>query len=254
VTLLVLDNVERRFEGLRAVAGVSFSVPPACITGLIGPNGSGKTTLINLISGMLSISSGNIVFDGNDISMLPPHKVARMGIARTFQNIRLLRDLSVRDNIVVGFHRHEQTNIFENLFGFPAACRERKEFRNRAELLMKRLTMIDYADTPAGQLSYGHQRKVEIMRAIAASPALLLLDEPVAGMNDVEAHELGHLLRELAADGIAILLVEHNMRFVMSLCENIHVMNSGQLIASGRAETVIKDPAVITAYLGVSHA
>ncbi len=252
--LLALDNVERLFGGLRAVAGVSFTVPAARITGLIGPNGSGKTTLINLVSGMLSVSSGKIVLNGVDISTLAPHKVARAGIARTFQNIRLLKDLTVRDNVAIGFHRNEKTNIFENLFGLPSARRERKKLREQADLLIERMAMKNYADRPAGELSYGHQRKVEIMRAIASSPALVLLDEPVAGMNDVEAQELSHLLRELTADGIAILLVEHNMRFVTALCETIHVMNSGRLISSGKTETVLKDPAVIAAYLGEPRA
>ena len=254
MTLLSLNNVERRFGGLRAVAGVSFDVPAGRVTGLIGPNGSGKTTVINLVTGMLSVTSGRITFKGNDISELPPHEVARAGVARTFQSIRLLRDLSVLDNVAIGFHRHEKTNLVENLFGLPAARRERREFRDRANALMKRFGMTDYADYAAGQLSYGHQRKVEVMRAVAAAPDLLLLDEPVAGMNDVEAYELADLFRELVADGIAILLVEHNMRFVMALCEHIHVVNSGQLIASGPPDAVANDPSVIAAYLGEARA
>jgi branched-chain amino acid transport system ATP-binding protein len=254
VSLLALSNVERRFGGLRAVAGVSFEVPGGRVTGLIGPNGSGKTTVINLITGMLSVTAGNITFKGEDISELPPHEVARAGVARTFQNIRLLRDLSVLDNVVIGFHRHERTNLVENLLGLPAARRERRAFRERAYELMKRFDMTRYADHAAGQLSYGHQRKVEIMRAVATAPDLLLLDEPVAGMNDVEAYALADLLRELVADGIAILLVEHNMRFVMSLCAHINVVNSGQLIASGTPDEIAGDPAVIAAYLGESRA
>lgn len=254
MTLLVLQNVERRFGGLRAVGGVSFEVPAGRITGLIGPNGSGKTTVINLVTGMLSVTSGTIWFKDADISEYPPHKVARAGIARTFQNIRLLRDLSVLDNVAIGFHRHEKTNVVENLLGLPAVRRERREFRERAQALLKRFGMTEFANYAAGQLSYGHQRKVEIMRAIATAPDILLLDEPVAGMNDVEAQELGGLFRELVADGMAILLVEHNMRFVMALCEHIHVVNSGKLISSGAPDVIANDPAVIAAYLGEPRA
>jgi branched-chain amino acid transport system ATP-binding protein len=250
VTRLSLDRVSKRFGGVEAVAGVSFDVPGGQITGLIGPNGAGKTTLVNLITGMLKVSSGRIGIDGRDITEAPPHRVARAGIARTFQNIRLLREASVLDNVVIGYHRHERTSFAQNLLGLPAARRERATLREAARLLLERFEMSRYADYPATALSYGHQRRVEMMRALAARPALLLLDEPVAGMNDVEAEELGSIIRALARDGLGILLIEHNLRFIMSLCTEVHVVTSGRLIASGSPEHVCSDPAVIAAYIG----
>ncbi len=240
----------KRFGGVEAVRGLTIAIEPGRITGLIGPNGAGKTTMVNLITGMLKATSGRILFGDQDITTLPPSAVARLGIARTFQNIRLLKEASVLDNIVVGFHCREQTRFVDNLLGLPAARRERRGFVAAARDLARRFRMAELADRPAGTLSYGHQRRIEMMRALAMGPALLLLDEPVAGMNDVEADELGAIFRSLADDGLAVLLIEHNMRFVTALCDTLYVVSSGQMIASGPPATVMQDRAVIAAYLG----
>ncbi len=246
--LLSLEGVERRFGGLVAVSGLSFGAGPGRITGLIGPNGAGKTTVINLVTGLLRLSAGSVRFDGAEIGALPPHAVARAGIARTFQNIRLLPEQSVLDNVAAGFHRHEAGPPWQALLGLGQAARRRTE-EGAAELLA-RFGMAAYAHHPAGALAYGHQRRVEIMRALATSPRLLLLDEPVAGMNDVEADGLGLVFRRLAEAGLAILLVEHNMRFVCAVCDEVHVLDAGRLIASGTPQAVVADPAVVEAYLG----
>jgi branched-chain amino acid transport system ATP-binding protein len=220
------------------------------MTGLIGPNGAGKTTVVNLITGIVAASRGRVAVGAHDITQAAPEAIARRGIARTFQNIRLLHDASVLDNVMVGFHRHEETSLAANLFGLPSAWRERGRLRQRARALLERFGMTRFASSRADSLSYGHQRRVEMMRAVATGPDFLLLDEPVAGMNQVEADEIGAILNSLVADGIGILLIEHNVGFVTKLCATIYVMNTGRLIAEGSAVQVTRDPAVIEAYLG----
>jgi branched-chain amino acid transport system ATP-binding protein len=247
---LELRNISRQFDGLMAVDDVSFAVKPGQITGLIGPNGAGKTTVVNLISGLLLPTRGSIHLDNDDISRLEPAQVAHKGIARTFQTIRLLKEDSVLNNVVSGFHRHERASWLSSLLGTPAARRETAELREQAAELLRRFNMLQFASLPAGNLSYGHQRRVEMMRALATRPRLLLLDEPVAGMNDREADALGEIFRGLAKDGLAVLLIEHNMRFVMSLCEELHVLDAGRLIASGEPYAVRAQAAVVAAYLG----
>jgi branched-chain amino acid transport system ATP-binding protein len=250
MTSLSIDRVSKLFGGVTAVADLSMTIAPRGITGLIGPNGAGKTTVVNLITGMLKVSSGAIRLRERDITEEAPQAIARSGISRTFQNIRLLKDASVIDNVAVGFHLHERTSLPANLLGFPSVWREKKSFREQAYTMLQRFDMAKYADYPAGGLSYGHQRRVEMMRALAMSPTILLLDEPVAGMNDVEADALGAIFRQLADEGLGILLIEHNMRFVMSLCDVVYVIAFGKLIATGSAQEVCSQPAVIDAYLG----
>ncbi len=250
MSAITLDGVGKLFGGVAAVSELSLSVASAQLTGLIGPNGAGKTTVVNLITGIVAASGGRIALGSDDITAAPPEAIARRGIARTFQNIRLLHDASVLDNVVVGFHRHEQTSLVANLLGFPSAWRERARFRARAMALLDRFGMTRFAAARADSLSYGHQRRVEMMRAVATGPQFLLLDEPVAGMNEVEASEIGAILKALVADGIGILLIEHNVGFVTGLCSTIYVMNTGRLIAAGSADEVTRDPAVIEAYLG----
>lgn len=250
MTALIIDKVSKHFGGVAAVADVNMEVPPGRVTGLIGPNGAGKTTLINLITGVLTVSEGSIRFGAQDITEVPAHKVARAGIARTFQNIRLLTEASVIDNVMIGFYRNEKTTTMGSLLGLPAARRETASLRERAHRLLERFDMTRYADQEAGGLAYGHQRRVEMMRALASEPLLILLDEPVAGMNDVEAGELGEIFRGLAKDGMGVLLIEHNVRFVTKLCAYVYVLDSGRMIASGPPEQVVNNPAVITAYLG----
>jgi branched-chain amino acid transport system ATP-binding protein len=247
---LTLDAVGKRFGGVHAVEAVTFDVHLGHVTGLIGPNGAGKTTLINLITGMLSVTAGQIRLGATDITVATPHAIAQAGVARTFQTIRLLKESSVLDNVVSGLVRTSAAGLISNLLNLRAARSEAAEWKRRAHALLERFDMDRFAALPAGKLSYGHQRCVEIMRAIAASPSLLLLDEPAAGMNDVEAEQLGRIFRRLAGDGMGVLLVEHNMRLVMSLCDRVHVLDSGRLIASGTPAQVSGDPAVVAAYLG----
>jgi branched-chain amino acid transport system ATP-binding protein len=250
MSTLQLREVSKRFGGVVAAERLNIEVPPGRITGLIGPNGAGKTTVVNLITGMLPVTSGTIQFGDLDLTHAPAHEVGRAGVARTFQNIRLLTEASVLENVMIGFQRNEHCSVPAALLGFPSARRETARVRKSALDLLGRFGMTRYSMHPAGALSYGHQRRVEMMRALAASPRLLLLDEPVAGMNDVEANELGAIFLDLARGGIAVLLIEHNMRFVMSMCEHVYVLDSGRLIAEGTPQDVVANPAVVAAYLG----
>jgi branched-chain amino acid transport system ATP-binding protein len=247
---LYLRNVSKRFGGLHAVSDVNLAVPAGSIVGLIGPNGAGKTTLVNLITGILKLDAGEILLDGQDLTTASMIRIAHAGINRTFQTIRLLPDASVMENIVLGFHRHEKSSLVASMLGLPSARTEGRDLRTRAGELLSRFNMSRYAEYPAATLSYGHQRRVEIMRALAAEPRILLLDEPVAGMNDVEAGEIGEICESLALSGIGILLIEHNMRFVTALSATVHVLDAGRMIASGSPQAVMRNPTVIEAYLG----
>ncbi len=247
---LILEDVARSFGGLAAVDGVSLQAPAGRVTGLIGPNGAGKTTVVNLITGLLKLSRGRILVGERDLTQASASELAWAGVARTYQNIRLINDASVLDNVVAGFHRHERTGTLANLLGLPSARAERRRIEERAAVLLDRFGMMGLARHPAGSLSYGHQRRIEMMRALAMDPSVLLLDEPVAGMNDTEAASLAEIFRVVADQGVAILLIEHNMRFVMSLCEHLYVLASGRLIAAGDPDAVISNPRVVEAYLG----
>ena len=247
---LVLNNVSKRFGGLLAVSDVNLEVPPGRITGLIGPNGAGKTTVVNMITGLLKLTTGNIRLGDRDITTAEAHEVAFAGVSRTFQNIRLLPEATVLENVVIGFHVHVKSSLFAQLLGLPSSLRESPKLFERGLQLLERFGMTRFADHPAGGLAYGHQRRVEMMRAVATDPQILLLDEPVAGMNDVEAAELGTVFNELAASGIGLLLIEHNIRFVNQLCQKVYVLDSGAMIAQGTPQEVMHNPAVIAAYLG----
>jgi len=250
MSLLVLSEVSKAFGGVVAAADVNMSVESGKITGLIGPNGAGKTTLVNLIIGVFYPTQGSIRLDGEDISRISPDAVVRKGVARTFQNIRLLKTATVLENVVAGFHRLQTAPLWSDILGLPPSWRERRSFQNQGRDLLERFGMRSYETQLAGTLSYGHQRRVEMMRALAMNPRLLLLDEPIAGMNDVEAYELGEMFKALAASGLAILMIEHNVGFVRSFCSHVYVLNTGRIIGEGVPDVVISQPAVIEAYLG----
>jgi ABC-type branched-subunit amino acid transport system ATPase component len=247
---LVLEGVERVFGGVRAVDGASFSVAAGEVHGLIGPNGAGKTTIINLVSGLLQPSGGAIHVDGQPTRGLAPHRIAALGVARTFQNIRLFPDLSARDNVIVGEHLRRRESLAARLLGLPAAREAEKRVRERAEALLERVGLAERMREKVKNLSYGEQRRVEIARALASEPKLLLLDEPTAGMNPVEVEAVAALIAKVAEEGHSVLLVEHNVRLVMEVCAAVTVVDFGKVIAEGPPSRVAEDPAVIAAYLG----
>ncbi|WP_132030792.1 ABC transporter ATP-binding protein [Aquabacter spiritensis] len=243
--LLSLVDVTRTFGGVQALSGVSLDVAAGRITGVIGPNGAGKTTLFNVITGAYTPTAGEIYLDGARLTGLKPYQIARAGIARTFQNIRLFSSMSVWEHLLVA-QRHDGS-VFGRLL--PAGLARSKAGRE-AEKALVFFGLEKVRDRPARELPYGTQRKVEMARALTANPRLLLLDEPIAGMSHEEADELRHLLMRLRADGLTILLIEHDMTFVMNLCDRIHVLDFGRQIAHGTPEAVRTDPAVLDAYLG----
>jgi branched-chain amino acid transport system ATP-binding protein len=244
---LRLDSVEKRFTGLVALRGITFDVKARDIFGLIGPNGAGKTTLINILSGFLRPEEGAIELFGSDITGVPSDRLASIGIARTYQNVRLFEGLSVLQTVEAGAHRHRKTGFWYGLFGSPA---ERRRIRTRAKELLDFVGVTASPRTKATNLSYGEQRRVEIARALAADPRLLLLDEPAAGMNDKEADALATLIRTIRDSGVTVVLVEHNIRLVLELCDHATVLNFGEMIASGTPRDCLADPDVREAYFG----
>jgi ABC-type branched-subunit amino acid transport system ATPase component len=248
--LLEVERLERTFGGVRAVDGASFAVHAGEIHGLIGPNGAGKTTVINMISGLLAPTGGAIRLDGRPIQGLRPHVIAGLGVARTFQNIRLFSDLSARDNVLVGEHLVRKASLGARLLLLPAAADEQRRAKERASGLLERIGLSERAREKARNLSYGEQRRVEIARALASEPRLLLLDEPTAGMNAVEVQAVAALIRKVAAEGHSVLLIEHNVKLVMDVCTAITVLDFGKVIAEGPPAAVAQDPAVVAAYLG----
>lgn len=248
--LLELDSVSQRFGGVRALERVSFGVADGQIHGLIGPNGAGKTTLINILAGLARPTSGTVTFRGERIDGVRADAVAARGITRTFQNIRLFPGMSCLENVMAGQHLAARRALLPRLLGLPSARREEMELRRRALALLARVDLSARAASAAGSLSYGERRRLEIARALAVQPRLLLLDEPVAGMRAAESETVAELVRSLAGEGITVLLIEHNMRFVMGLCGQVTVLNFGRVIATGTPHEIAVDPAVIEAYLG----
>jgi branched-chain amino acid transport system ATP-binding protein len=251
MSLLALDKATIRFGGLVAVDEVTFQLNKGDLFGLIGPNGAGKTTCFNLITGVYKPTSGSIKFKDREISGTPSNKVAKLGICRTFQNIRLFSALSVLENVVVGGFLRHHTGLFSALSYLPPSIKETEELKQEALRLLKVVDLDDCADVRSADLPYGKQRRLEIARAMATKPELLLLDEPAAGMNPQEKLELSNMVRKIRDEhGMTVLLIEHDMRFVMGLCERIVVLDHGEEIAQGPPEEIRNDPKVIAAYLG----
>jgi len=253
MSLLSLEKVDKIFGGLRALKEVSFEVPEKAIFGLIGPNGAGKTTLFNVITGVYSPDGGSIRFEGQSIGGQSPAAVAHRGIARTFQNIRLFRSMTVEENVMVAGHHLHQAGVLSAMFRTRAHAEDEARLLKRARELLDVMGLGKHCRDVAGSLPYGSQRRLEIARALMLKPKLLLLDEPAAGMNSQEAAELERQIRFLRDEmGLTVVLVEHNMAVVMSVCESVHVVDHGETIAFGTPEHVKKDPAVLAAYLGKS--
>jgi branched-chain amino acid transport system ATP-binding protein len=248
--LLQLQGVSRHFGGLKVLQEVNLSVPAGGIFGLIGPNGAGKTTVFNLVTGLLRPSGGDVLFDGRSLVGTKPYRITRGGIARTFQNIRIFKEMTLLENVIVGMHSRLDYGPAGWLFRLPGFVHAERAARDRARELLSWMKLDHKADAIADNLSYGEQRKLELARALASEPRLLLLDEPVAGMNSTEKTALMAEIVNIQARGYTIFMIEHDMRFVMGLCERIAVLNFGRIIAEGGPEQIRTDPQVIEAYLG----
>ncbi len=253
-TVATLSGVEKDFGGVKALDGVDLTIGSGEILGLIGPNGAGKTTLVNVLTGLAAPTEGAVEIGGSDVVGLSPDRINGLGVGRTFQQTKLFEGLSVRENVMVGGHRVAEGTLLPRLVGLPAARSAERMHRERADRYLAMVDLGDQADQPASALSYGNRRRLEIARALCSEPRLLVLDEPAAGMNQVEATDLGGLIRRVAATGVTVLLIEHNVRLVMSACTRVVVLNFGQVIAQGDPTTVSRDPEVVRAYLGTSDA
>ena len=251
MALLEISRLSLAFSGLRALADISFDIAEREIVGLIGPNGAGKSTLINCISGLYRPDAGQIYFAARDLSRCTPHAIAAMGVRRTFQNLQLFQEATVRENITLGLAYRYQSNVWSELFDVPSARRKRTAASDEATTILADCGLSDVSEAIAAKLPYGTQKSVEVARALAGYPQLLLLDEPTAGMNPQESRRVAETVRGLRdREGISVLLIEHDMRVIMNLCDRIIVLDHGEKIAEGSPAEVKRAPAVMRAYLG----
>ena len=248
--LLQVQSLHKNFGGVKAVADTSFEVPAGAIFAIIGPNGAGKSTLLNMISGVYRPDSGSLSFKGTDLSAMPAHRRVRFGIARTFQKIRLFKQLSVLENVIAGFHVHHSIPAWQYVVHCAVFAEDQRRCREQAARLLDFVGMSARLQVLAGSLSYGEQRMLELARALATRPELLLIDEPAAGLNAAEVDGLLGRIRSLRSGGTAVILVEHNMDLVMNVADRIMVMDYGRRLFEGAPAEVQKNPAVIAAYLG----
>jgi branched-chain amino acid transport system ATP-binding protein len=248
--LLQVNNLNKAFGGLKAVNDVTFHVEKDFINAIIGPNGAGKTTLFNLISGNLVVDSGEVIYNGLNIEKYPPHKIASIGISRTFQNIKLFSNMTVLENVMVGKHIKSKAGFLSGMLNFPSSWKEEKSIHDKSFELLEMLGLSDIADEDAESIAFGKQRIVEFARALAAEPELLILDEPAAGLNIYETAEIAEIIKKIRGQGITILIIEHDMSLIMDISDNIVVLNSGEKIAEGTPEEIQKNKEVVKVYLG----
>jgi len=248
--MLRLQGITKVFGGLIALEEVSFSVEDGTITGIIGPNGAGKTTLFNIVSGIYPQNSGNVYLEGKNISRFVPEKLARLGLVRTFQNVELFGQMTVLENVMVGLHTKSKSGILSCAFKLPGHIREEKYIRERGLQWLEFTGMVELAEVKAGNLPFGQGRLLEIARALALEPRIILMDEPAAGLNSRETIGLAALIRRIRESGVTVVLVEHDMDLVMDVCDTVVVLNLGRKLAEGTPREIQENTAVITAYLG----
>lgn len=248
--MLRINNVTKKFGGLTAVDDLSIKIKRGTIHSIIGPNGAGKTTLVNMITGVYKVSNGTIFLDGKNITNIPTNKLVHKGVCRTFQHLEVCSNLTALENVMLGFDKYLNKNLFKSCFRFKSIVDDEKKYYDKSMELLKMVGLEDYANIQAQNLSYGILKKIEIIRALATSPDIILLDEPVAGLNPNETEEISKIIKDVAHHGITIVLIEHDMKMVMKVSDKITVMNFGKKLAQGTPTEIASNEEVISAYLG----